>query len=162
MCVCVCVFVCECTSACIWLPICMCSFCMERETSVLVIPRCWFWCSYLSQELSHQLGDPLHSHKVSLQTYNIISLLTGLTWPCTYSFRAERQAASSGYSGRVNKLVSPYSAGEEDGAELTAAVQEQCQQANGFILAVNAARLEQEGEFRLFNFNNNYYVHRAC
>ena len=56
--------------------------------------------------------------------------------PCPYRSRAERQAAASGLSGQVNKLVSPYSQGEEeDGAELTAAVQGQCQQAGGQLVS---------------------------
>ena len=44
------------------------------------------------------------------------------------------------HQAQVNKLVSQGEE-EEDGVELTAAVQEQCQQANGFILVVNSDRL---------------------
>ena len=56
--------------------------------------------------------------------------------------RAERRASSS---GRINKLVSPYSQGGQDEVELTTAVQEQCQQANGFILVIDAAKLDKGG-----------------
>lgn len=71
--------------------------------------------------------------------------LASFTWFRTC--RAERQAASLGNRARVNKLVSPFShgAGDDQATELTAAVQEQCQLANGFILAVDAGKLGQEG-----------------
>ena len=62
---------------------------------------------------------------------------------CRAERRAERRANSS--LGRINKLVSPYSQDGQDEAELTAAVQEQCQQANGFILVIDAAKLDKEG-----------------
>ena len=60
------------------------------------------------------------------------------------SHRAERQAAASGTISRVNKLVSSYSEGE--GPELTQAVQELCQQADGLILVVDSSKTEGEGE----------------
>ena len=62
---------------------------------------------------------------------------------CFTFCRAERRANSS--SGRINKLVSPYSQDGQDEAELTVAVQEQCQQANGFILVIDATKLDKEG-----------------
>ena len=64
--------------------------------------------------------------------------------------RAERLAAVAQEVGgamvvpssRVNKLVSSYSTEEDDGPELTQAMQELCQQADGFILAVDASKIE--------------------
>lgn len=45
----------------------------------------------------------------------------------------------------MNKLISAYNEDNEDAPELTRAVREQCQAADGFILVVNASKLSEEG-----------------
>lgn len=45
----------------------------------------------------------------------------------------------------MNKLISAYDEDNENAPELTRAVQEQCQVADGFILVVNASKLNDEG-----------------
>ncbi|XP_011404472.1 PREDICTED: F-box only protein 4-like isoform X1 [Amphimedon queenslandica] len=77
-------------------------------------------------------------------TVNLITLYTAT--------KAERLAASAGTGQRINKLISGSAskdrggAGDEGVAEpiLTLAVQEQCQMADGFILAVDATNLNEE------------------
>ena len=61
---------------------------------------------------------------------NLITLYTAT--------KAERQQCERESSPRVNKLVT-----STDGSELTHAVHELCRQANGFILVVNSASLEE-------------------
>lgn len=74
-------------------------------------------------------------------------------WLSSYGivFRAERTAASKGQGGRINKLISPSddSVGGATPPTLAHAVQEQCQLADGFILAVDATNLDEESKFRL-------------
>ena len=62
-----------------------------------------------------------------------------------YFFRAERKATVSGQGKRINKLISAYNEDNQNAPELTAAVQEQCQLADGFLLVVNASSLDEEG-----------------
>lgn len=61
---------------------------------------------------------------------NLITLYTAT--------KAERQQSKREGSPRVNKLVS-----STDGGELTHAVHELCRQANGFILVVNSASMDE-------------------
>ena len=56
--------------------------------------------------------------------------------------RAERTAATADQTKRVNKLVAAHVDDEQGGPELTAAIQEQCQQADGFVLAVDGAGMD--------------------
>lgn len=60
--------------------------------------------------------------------------------------RAERTANHTGQVKRINKLISAYNEDEDNAPELTRAVQEQCQLADGFVLIVNSSHLNEEGE----------------
>ena len=59
--------------------------------------------------------------------------------------RAERTAATAGQTKRVNKLVTAHGDDQQHAPELTAAIQDQCQQADGFILAVDGALMDSDG-----------------
>lgn len=61
-------------------------------------------------------------------------------------FRAERTATAA-RGQRINKLVSAYNEDDHSAPDLTAAVQEQCQMADGFILAVDSTNINEQGMY---------------
>ena len=59
--------------------------------------------------------------------------------------RAERTAAAADQTKRVNKLVTSHVDDVQHAPELTAAIQDQCQQADGFVLAVDGTMMDSDG-----------------